>query len=266
MVLSRQNLRGIRSAAIALSTIACLVAPTSVQAEEGQAAKDMFKVMSDYMAAQQKVHFTYDASLEIVTADLQKVSFANSGAVTMTRPDQLRFVRTGGFTDFEILYDGKSVTALGKNLNVFAKVPVEGSIDEALDTLTFDYDVQAPAADLLSTNPYERMMDNVNDAKDLGSGVIGGKECNHLAFRTKETDWEIWIAQGDAPYPCRFTITSKMMAMAPSYSIEITSWKAGADVPLNDFKLSTGDAKEVELEDMTEGMEMALDVAKEGVQ
>ena len=52
-------------------------------------------------------------------------------------------------------------------------------------------------------------MTDVTDVKDLGSGVIGGKECDHLAFRAKDTDWQIWIAQGDEPYPCRYVITSK---------------------------------------------------------
>jgi hypothetical protein len=263
---SRRNPRVIRSAAMALAAVAGLAMSTPAHADEAQAAKDLFKAMSDYMTSQEKIQFTYDASLEIVTTDLQKVTFANSGAATLARPDKLRFTRTGGFADFEMVADGKSVTAFGKNRNVFAKEAVEGSVDEVLDTLTFDYDLQAPAADLLSSNPYDRMMDNVDDAKDLGSGVIGGKECNHLAFRTKQTDWEIWIAQGDAPHPCRFTITSKMMAMAPSYTIQITSWKTGEDVPADDFTLSTGDAKEIKLEDMAEGFEIALEAAKGGAQ
>ena len=44
-------------------------------------------------------------------------------------------------------------------------------------------------------------MADVTDVKDLGSGVIGGVECDHLAFRAKDTDWQIWIAQGEEPIP-----------------------------------------------------------------
>ena len=262
---SGKRLRG-GAGVIALSVTACLWGLVPVAAADDGDAKVLFKAMSDYLVGQKAIHFTYDASLEVVTTDLQKLSLANSGSASMARPDKLRFARKGGFLDAEIAYDGKTVTAFGKTLNTFAKVPVEGTIDEMMDILRFDYDLKAPAADLLSSNPYEIMMSNVTDARDLGSGIIGGKRCDHLAFRTRDTDWEIWIAQGDAPYPCRFTITSKLMAMAPSYTIEVTSWKAGADVPADDFKVSTGDAKEVKLEDMTEGLEMALDVAREGVQ
>jgi len=251
---------------IALSVTACLWGLVPVAAAEDEDAKVLFKAMSDYLVGQKAIHFTYDASLEVVTEDLQKLTFASSGSATMARPDKLRFARSGGFVDAEITYDGKTVTALGKNLNVFAKEPIEGTVDEMMDILRFDYNLKAPAADLLSSNPYEIMMSNVTDARDLGNGIIGGKRCDHLAFRTRDTDWEIWIAPGDAPYPCRFTITSKMMALAPSYTIEVTSWKAGADVPADDFNLNTDGAKEVNLENMTEGLEMARDVAEEGVQ
>ena len=78
-----------------------------------------------------------------------------------------------------------------------------------------------PAADLLLSDPYEALMQDVVDVKDLGSGVIGGVECDYLAFRAKEVDWQIWIAQGDRPYPCRYVISSKVMDGAPQYSIQI---------------------------------------------
>jgi hypothetical protein len=51
------------------------------------------------------------------------------------------------------------------------------------------------------SNVYDQLMPEVVDAKDLGSGVIGGVECDHLAFRTKEVDWQIWIAEGAVRIP-----------------------------------------------------------------
>ena len=47
------------------------------------------------------------------------------------------------------------------------------------------------AADLLLSNAYDELMSDVVDVKDLGSGVVGGIECDYLAFRTKEVDWQI---------------------------------------------------------------------------
>jgi len=87
--------------------------------------------------------------------------------------------------------------------------------------------------------------------------------CDHLAFRTKSTDWQIWIAQGDRPYPCRFTITSKMMTQAPSYSIQVTEWKAGKEVASDDFQLKTGDAKEVHISKIS-GLDGVPDLSGKG--
>jgi hypothetical protein len=91
----------------------------------------------------------------------------------------------------------------------------------------------------------------VTDAKDLGSGVIGGVECDHLAFRTKEVDWQIWIAQGARPYPCRYVITSKLVDKGPQYSVRIRDWKTGNDVASDDFSFKNlTNAKKLNMQDL----------------
>jgi hypothetical protein len=83
--------------------------------------------------------------------------------------------------------------------------------------------------------------------KDLGSGVIGGIECDHLAFRTAEVDLQIWIAQGDAPHPCRYVVTTSKIAGSPDYTIDVTNWKTGSDVTGADFAfVPPAGAKKVE--------------------
>jgi len=234
------------SALVGAGVSLCMILPS--HADEAD-AKRLFKGMSDYLVSQTAISFDYDAELEIVTDELQKIGFVSSGSVTVNRPDKLHMTRTGGFANVEMTFDGKELGILGKNLNKYAKVPVTGTIDELIDTVR-DFGVEAPASDLLSSNPYEIMMSNVTDIKDLGSGVIGGQECDHLAFRTNDTDWQIWIAHGEKPYPVRFSVTSKMLALAPSYTIDIGDWKTGDAVAAGDFQLKVGDAKEVAITEL----------------
>src|SRR5262245_18199610 len=80
-------------------------------------------------------------------------------------------------------------------------------------------------------------MPEVKDVKDLGSGVMHGIECDRLPFRTKAVDWQIGIAQGARPYPCRYVITSKKVTGWPQYTLDIWAWKAGAEVASHGFKL-----------------------------
>ena len=51
----------------------------------------------------------------------------------------------------------------------------------------------------------------------------------------ERVDWQIWIAQGSRPYPCRYVITSTKVAQAPQYSITIRDWKTGDEVRSEDF-------------------------------
>jgi hypothetical protein len=91
-------------------------------------------------------------------------------------------------------------------------------------------------------------MHDVVDVKDLGSGVIAGTECDHLAFRNKEVDWQIWIAQGEHPYPCRYVITARDVDQGPQYSIQITNWKTGTDVMAADYTFTNNTkAQEVDI-------------------
>jgi hypothetical protein len=212
---------------------------TNISAARADAAdaKNLLKAMSDYLAAQKAISFDYDVDLELVSTQQQKIALASSGSLILNRPDKVHLTRTGGFANAEMVFDGKTLTLLGKNTNLYAQVDAPGTIDQLVDALRDKYHRPVPAADLLISDPYKELMSEVNDVKDLGSGVIHGVECDHLAFRTKEVDWQIWIAQGARPYPCRYVITSKKVIGWPQYTIDIWAWKTGGEVASDGFKL-----------------------------
>lgn len=244
--------KAVQAAAGTLSSAALaliIVSGSSSGAIAGEAeAKSLLKAMSDYLAAQKAISFDYDTNLEVVTKDHQKLLLASSGRIEMGRPDKIRATRSGGFANVEMVFDGKTVTLFGKDANLYAEAEVPGTIDHLVDELRDKLHRPLPGADLLLPDVYDELMRDVTDVKDLGSGVIGGTECDHLAFRAKEVDWQIWIAQGEHPYPCRYVITTSQVDQGPQYSIQIRDWKTGTEVAADDFefKNATG-AKKVEL-------------------
>jgi hypothetical protein len=232
---------------IAAVSVGFGAATSSAVADEAQ-AKDLFKAMSDYLAAQKTLSLDFNSMLEIVSKEGQKIGLASSGTISLSRPDKIRATRHGGFADVELVFDGKTVSLLGKNANIYGQVNAPGSIDDLVDTLRDKYHRPVPGADLLMSNVYDQLMPQVTEVKDLGSGVINGIECNHLAFRTPDVDWQIWIAQGDRPYPCLYVITSHKVAGDPQYSLEIRNWKTGSDVAADDFSFKPpADAKQGDL-------------------
>ena len=207
----------------------------NTQDQSAQNAKALLKSMSDYLAAQKNISIDYDSTFEVVSKDRQKLQLATSGTVELSRPDKIHTTRKSGFSDTEMVFDGKTVSLLGKGQNAYVQADAPGTIDNLIDQLREKFHRQLPGADLLQSNVYENLMADVTDIKDLGSGVINGQECDHLAFRTKETDWQIWIAQGEHPYPCRYVITSKQVDQAPEFTLEIRNWKAGGSPAASDF-------------------------------
>ena len=126
-------------------------------------------------------------------------------------------------------------------------------LEHLIDELRDKYNRPLPAADLLTSNAYAVLMEDVYDFKDLGSGVINGMECDFLAFRKDEVDFQIWIAQGDKPYPCKFVVTSRTVADGPTYGVEFRNWKTGPDVAADDFMFNnTMGAEKIEVKDLQE--------------
>ena len=58
--------------------------------------------------------------------------------------------------------------------------------------------------------------------------MIDGVECEHLAFRTPEVDWQLWVEVGPRPIPRKYVITSKTVTGAPQYTVRVKEWRTDA--------------------------------------
>src|SRR5439155_10876638 len=184
---------------MAFSTVVVmLLLATAAQAQE-DSARRILKAMSDYVTSQMTISLTFDTDIEVITPEIQKIQFSSSGQVQLSRPDKLRASRTGGYADVELTFDGKTATVLGKNVNTYAQVGAPGSIDALVDKLRANYSIDMPGADLLLSRVYDELIADAIDAKHIGQGVIDGVECEHLAFRNADVDWQLWVEVGARP-------------------------------------------------------------------
>jgi len=220
---------------IAIPIVAIMVAglfgSTASRADDASARR-ILKAMSDYVTAQKTLSITYDADIEVITNDLQKIQFTNSGQVVLSRPDKLRARRTGGYADVQLVFDGKALSIFSLDDDMYTQVEAPGSVDQLIGKLRAEFTVDMPGADLLLSNVYDGLIEDVLDAKHIGRGVIDGVECEHLAFRNSETDWQIWVELGDRPIPRKYVITSKGVTAAPQYTLRIKEWRT--DTPVAD--------------------------------
>ena len=232
---------------LALAFVLCV--PTAT-AQDG-AARSILKAMADFMAGASSLQMSVETDIEVITPDLQKIQFASSGQAALVRPDKLRASRLGGYADIEMVFDGRTLTLHDRHARAYAQVEAVATIDQLIDRLRDEHGVEAPAADLLLTGVYKALTEGVVDAKHIGRGVIDDVECEHLAFRNEDTDWQIWIAVGPRPLPHKYVITSKTVNSAPQFTLRLRDWKVDAAMPAGAFTfLPPADARKLAMKDM----------------
>ena len=239
----------VRLAAVAGLTVAG-AANASAQHPEAD-ARMVLKTMSDYLASQKTIELTFDSSIEVITPDIQKIQYASSGQVLLERPNRLRVSRVSGNGKLDLFFDGKTATLYGPGIKLYADITGASSVDQLIDLMEHKYGFAGPGADLLLSNVYDALMANVLDARYLGTGIIRGVACDHVAFRNKETDWQLWVSTGVHPIPCKFVITSKTVAAAPQYSVVVRDWKTDVKIAPGAFAFTPpADAKKGTVADL----------------
>ena len=199
-------------------------------------AKRVVKAMSDYMASQKNISGAFDIALDVTTPQLERVTFNSSGSLLVERPGNIRAIRKGGYSEMELVSDGRMATVIDQANGAYAQAASPGTIDAVIDMLRTTYGIEMPAGDLLMTNSYDRLTEEVIEAKHIGVGVVDGYVCEHLAFRNKDTDWQLWVRAGARPLPCKYLISSKTIVGYPTYTIQFRDWSVGRTAAAGSFR------------------------------
>ena len=149
--------------------------------------------------------------------------------MVLARPDRIAATR---FADIETIFDGKTMTTLGKTNNINLQMPFAGTVDHLVDVLQNKYNRPLLAADLLLTNALFRADDRCY--RGQGSG-----QRRHRRHRVRP------------PFPCKYVITSKRVAGYPAYTIQFADWQTSV-APIEGafaFKAPAG-ARQVSVEEL----------------
>lgn len=233
----------------ALGAVAASLLLASTLPARADDPASLLKAMTDYLGGQKDLSASFESDIEIITPELQKIQFTSSGQIKLSRPDKLRVTRTGGYSDVELVYDGKTVSLYGKDAKSYVQADVQGTVDQMIAGMQAHSGLGMPGTDLILSNAFDELMATTIEGKHIGLGVIDGVECEHLAFRTPDADWQIWIQPGTKPVPRKYVITSKTLTGAPQYTLRIRDWKTDtfSDADTFVFKAPAG-ASRVDLD------------------
>jgi hypothetical protein len=199
-------------------------------------AVNTLKRMCTYLTGLKQFSVRSKSTLEVVTADGQKLQFGGMSDTVVQRPNRLRSNRVGEMTDLEFFYDGQSAVLYSKDKKVYAMAPEPGTLDQMLDAVRTRLNLEPPGADLLYTDACEQMLADVTRAIDVGPATLNGAQTRHLAFRSPQTDWQIWIEDGDRPFPRKYLITSRDVQSQPQFGVELDNWNVSPAITDATFK------------------------------
>ena len=215
-------------------------------------AEKLLRRMSDYLASRQQFTAKAESTLEVVLTSGQKLQYDSPATLMVSRPNKLHAHRKGDLANQEFFYDGKTLTLYNPRENLYATTAAPPTLDETLDFAREKLDIIAPAAELLYKNAAEKMLKESSSGFVVGSSVVGGVKCTHLAFRGSEVDWQIWIEDGDKPLPRKFILTSKKVAGEPQFTVLIRSWDVAPKLTSSEFSFTPPKgAKKIEFLQLT---------------
>ncbi|WP_295392907.1 DUF2092 domain-containing protein [uncultured Thiodictyon sp.] len=166
-------------------------------------------------------------STEDVLDSGQKIQLLKTVDLQVRKPDHLRADVVTDQKAREIFYDGKHFTLLTPGTGYYVTVAAPPTIGALLQEAEAKYGIEFPLVDLFLWGGEADATADVQEAMVVGTSKIGGQVADHYAFRQTDIDWEIWIAQGAAPLPLRYVITTKDEEGLPQYAANL-SWDTQA--------------------------------------
>ena len=209
-------------------------------------AMAVLKRMTEFLSQAQRFSVTIDIGFDAVQDSGQKIEFGETRQVVLRRPDHLRIDATKrDGAKSVLLFDGKDMTVVHPQENVYATVAKPGSVDEAIAYFVHDLGLRLPLAELLNSQLDKALPERVRVAHYVEPSSIAGVPCDHLALRGDEADLQLWVAQDGPPLPRRVVITYRRADGRPQFWAQFGDWNLSPEVPdaLFAFTPPTGAAK-----------------------
>jgi len=199
------------------------------------AATQILKRMSDYLTSLKQFSVNTQGTLENTNATGHRIDLDVSAHAIVSRPNKIYAERRGDLLDQNFQYDGKTLTLCNPVDKVYATVPAPATIEGTLDYTREKLDLFIPIGDLVYSNCYPLLMQDVTLAKVVGKAVIGGVRCDHLLFSRPGVDFQVWVADSGKPLPYKYVVTDTSCPELLSISTVLSDWNVVPHVPDSKF-------------------------------
>ena len=184
----------------------------------------VLKQMAAYLRSLDRLTVQVEKTTDLILPTDQRLHSDQTMEIAIQKPNRLRANYLNLSGGRQLFYDGATFSLYTPEAKVYASAAAAPTIDETLDLLATQYRISLPITDLLVANPDSRLAQNLTSQTYVGRILVRGVPCHHLAFRTPEVDWEIWIEDGPKPLPHRLALTDKSVKGSPQMIANLSDW------------------------------------------
>jgi hypothetical protein len=188
-------------------------APVQVISPEAQAVLDR---MTAFLKEQKSFSIDSQASRDEVVKFGYKVQNNEHATLTAQLSTKLRVEISGDDRNRLFIYDGAKLTMYSPDDDVYTQVKAPDTIGKLVDRM-LGAGIEMPLMDMLYQIYQGSLTEAVRGGILVGDSNIDGTDCDHLAFRQGNVDWQLWVEQGDKPLPRKLLITTRYEVGDPQY-------------------------------------------------
>jgi len=222
------------------------VAPTAPEPVLEQAAIDLLKKVSDTLAAAKSFIVEVKDMRQVPSSAGQMLTFINSAEITIERPDKMRADAVIGGVDTVFVYDGKALSILDEEKNLYTSVEAPGTLDTVFNLVAAKHGINFAVSDFLANDPYAILGKDLTSAYEGPATEIDGDPVRHLVFSTPGVDWQLWV-DPDTNLPRLFVATYVDEPGQPHFVVGFEDWEIDEKPDAGDFVLDPpSDAVKIE--------------------
>jgi len=190
-------------------------APAQAISPEAQAVLDR---MTAFLKAQKSFSIDSQATRDNVVAFGYKLQSNEHATLTTQLSNKLRVELSGDDRDRLFIYDGATLTMYSPDDEAYTRVKAPDTIGKLVDRL-LGAGIEMPLIDMLYQIHQGSLTEAVRGGVLVGDSNIDGADCDHLAFRQGNVDWQLWVEQGDKPLPRKLLVTTRYEVGDPQYQV-----------------------------------------------
>lgn len=226
---------------------AASVPAAAAETESQQFARARLMDMARFLGGAEKFSVTLRVGYEVMQDNGQKIEFGEIRELAVQRPDRARILEVASHGDRDMmLFDGKLITMLDGETGLYAQAPQPGDLDATVIHFVRDLQMRLPLAPMFMQRFADELQNRVQSIDYVERTDILGEPAHHIAARTANVDFQVWIADSKRPLPLRVVLNYPAAEGQPQFWANFSKWNLSPRFGKSTFKFTPpADARQI---------------------